>query len=147
MARRRRQRAGLPVATPRVKVWLEIDGAYAFGFGISEILKAVDRAGSIKAGAARLGKSYRHIWGRIKKTEQVLGETLVQAQVGGAGTHRSRLTEFAQRWIADYDALRARMFQVVEEEFADRFEHGRRPGVTEKTGRRGRRTTTTHPRA
>ena len=33
---------------PRVKVWLEIGGAYAFGLGICEILQAVDRAGSIK---------------------------------------------------------------------------------------------------
>jgi hypothetical protein len=36
---------------PRVKVWLETDGDYAFGLGICEILQAVDRAGSIKLAA------------------------------------------------------------------------------------------------
>ena len=44
---------------PRVKVWLEIDGKYVFGWGICEILQAVREPGSIKDAAAQLGKSYR----------------------------------------------------------------------------------------
>ena len=71
------------VFTPRVKVWLEVEGRYAFGLGISEILQAVERAGSIKGAAAELGKSYRHVWGRVKQAEEALGTRLVQTQVGG----------------------------------------------------------------
>jgi len=104
-----------------VKVWLELDGEYVFGFGLSEILKAVQTAGSIKWAADALGKSYRHVWGRIKEAEEALGEPLVQTRVGGKGTGRSSLTESAERLVADYDALRARMFAVVEEEFSSRF--------------------------
>lgn len=106
---------------PRVKVWLEVEGRYVFGFGLSEILKAVDAAGSIKAAAGRLGKSYRYIWGRIKEAEEDLGQTLVEARVGGTGSDRSSLTELAQRLVRDYDALRSRVFDVVGEEFAERF--------------------------
>jgi len=124
----------------RGKVWLELDGQYVFGFGLSEILKAVRAAGSIKAAAHRLGKSYRYIWGRIKKAEQALGEPLVETRVGGTGTSqalgeplvetrvggtgtsRSSLTERAGRLVADYDALRRRMLNVVQEEFSSRFE-------------------------
>ena len=36
-------------------IWLEVDGQYVFGRGISEILKAVERTGSIKAAAHALG--------------------------------------------------------------------------------------------
>ena len=110
--------------TPRVKVWLEVDGRYVFGYGISEILKAVEASGSIKAAAGRLGKSYRYIWGRIKKAERALGEPLVEARVGGTGTDRSWLTPLAARLVADFDALRGRMFDVAGEEFARRFEVG-----------------------
>ncbi len=106
----------------RVKVWLEIDGDYIFGFGLSEILKAVEAAGSMKAAADRLGKSYRHIWGRIKKAEKALGEPLVDTCVGGTGTSRSSLTKRAGRLLADYDALRRRMLEVVQQEFSSRFE-------------------------
>jgi molybdate transport system regulatory protein len=109
--------------TPRVKVWLEIDGKYVFGYGLSEILKAIEATGSIKAGAESLEKSYRYVWGRIKKAERALGEPLVEARVGGKGTSRSSLTELASRLLDDYDALRRRMFQIVDEEFSSRFEH------------------------
>src|SRR3954454_12271637 len=92
--RRPEQRASF---TPRVKVWLEVDGRYAFGLGISAILQAVDRTGSIKAAAAELGKSYRHVWARVKEAEQALGLRLVEARVGGQGERRSSLTDDARR--------------------------------------------------
>jgi len=105
----------------RAKVWLEVDDEYAFGYGISEILKAVERAGSIKAAAAELGKSYRYVWGRIKKAEKAIGKPLVETRVGGAGTSRSSLTELASQLVADFDTLRGRMFEVVQQEFSARF--------------------------
>ena len=122
MARARRNLAGRTRMKARVKVWLEIDGRYVFGFGLSEILKAVEAAGSIKAAAESLGKSYRYVWGRIKKAERALGEPLVETRVGGKGTDRSSLTERAGRLVGDYDALRGRMLDVVEREFSSRFD-------------------------
>src|SRR5439155_5623497 len=86
--RRRSKEARL---VPCLKVWLEVGGDYAFGLGIGEILQAVDRAGSIKQAAADLGKSYRHVWSRIKQAEQALGRQLVRTQVGGQGKQRSSL--------------------------------------------------------
>jgi molybdate transport system regulatory protein len=114
----RRKRAPL---APRVKVWLELDGRYAFGLGVAEIVQAVGRAGSIKQAAAELGKSYRYVWGRLKQAEQALGRPLVEARVGGQGSRRSSLTAEA-RWLADaFLALRGRMKQAVQEEFARHF--------------------------
>jgi len=104
----------------RVKIWLEIDGRYVFGHGVSEMLKAVESTGSIKAAAELLGKSYRYVWSRIKNAERDLGESLVETQVGGRGTRRSSLTDLASQLVADYDALRHRTFDVVEKEFSSR---------------------------
>jgi molybdate transport system regulatory protein len=114
-------RAPSPLLVPRVKVWLERDGSYAFGLGLSDILQAVGRAGSIKRAAADLGKSYRHVWGRIKQAEHVLGRPLVETQVGGQGSQRSSLTAEAHRLVAAFTDLRRRMFQLVQEEFARAF--------------------------
>ena len=106
---------------PRVKVWLEVDGRYGFGFGIAEILQAVERAGSIKQAASDLGKSYRYVWSRIKEAEKTLGASLVETQVGGHGTQRSFLTASAHQLVADFLAMRRRMMDVMSEEFARRF--------------------------
>jgi molybdate transport repressor ModE-like protein len=105
---------------PRTKVWLEARGRYAFGFGIAEILQAVDRAGSIKQAAADLGLSYRYVWGRIKEAEQALGRRLVEARVGGVGSRRSSLTPEARRLLATFLAFRGRVAQLAQEEF-DRY--------------------------
>jgi molybdate transport system regulatory protein len=107
---------------PRVKVWLETDGRYAFGFGVAEILQAVDRAGSIKQAATDLGLSYRYVWGRIKKAEQALSWQLVETRVGGAGTQRSSLTPEARRLLTVFLALRSRMLQLLQDEFTRHFD-------------------------
>jgi len=105
----------------RIKVWLEVDGQYVFGSGLSRILKAVAATGSIKAGAEGLGMSYRYVWGRIKKAENALGRPLVEARVGGKGTRRSTLTGFATRLVTEFDAVRQRSLGLVEQEFASRL--------------------------
>lgn len=127
----RRGSVGRMQVEARVKVWLEKDGRYVFGHGLCEILKAVEAAGSIKAAAARLGKSYRYVWGRIKRAEQSLGESLVYTRVGGIEAGRSSLSPLATRMVADYDALRRRVFEVATQEFAFRFPT---PGDTTTAG-------------
>jgi molybdate transport system regulatory protein len=110
-----------PSLLPRVKVWIECEGRYAFGFGLSEILQAVERAGSFKQAACDLGKSYRYIWGRIKEAEKVLGQRLVETQVGGKDLKRSFLTPAARQLVANFLALRGRLVRLVEHEFAQQF--------------------------
>jgi molybdate transport system regulatory protein len=106
---------------PRVKVWLEAGGRYAFGFGVCEMLQAVDRHRSIKQAAAELGKSYRYVWGRIKAAEATLGRQLVETHVGGKDVQRSLLTPEAKHLVADFLALREEMTALLRHEFAHRF--------------------------
>lgn len=114
---RKRQR----LLVPRVKVWVECRGRYAFGYGLAEILQAVERAGSFKEAASDLGKSYRYIWGRIKEAEKVLGQQLVETHVGGQGHQRSFLTPAAKQLVASFLSLRGRLAQLLEQEFARHF--------------------------
>jgi molybdate transport system regulatory protein len=108
--------------TPRAKLWLEVGGQYVFGLGISEILKAVQQTGSIKAAAQEVGKSYRHVWDKIKQAEQALGVPLVRTQVGGKDARRSELSELAQDLVRDFDAFRQRLFELVEVEYLQRLQ-------------------------
>src|SRR5262245_63955098 len=118
----RTRKAGL---VPRIKVWLECGGEYVFCGGVCGILRAVERTGSIKQAAADLGKSYRFIWGRLKKAEETLGRTLVEAHVGGKGSQRSFLTPAARRLVADFTAMRKRIDGIAAE-FGARFRAHRR---------------------
>jgi molybdate transport system regulatory protein len=99
--------------TPRVKIWIETDDGFAFGFGLIQILQAVDRAGSFKGAAADLKRSYRHIWNRIKEAEAALRVPLVETQVGGQGTQRSTLTPTARTLVDDFLHLKTRMIDSL----------------------------------
>ena len=106
--------------SPRVKVWFETDEGFSFGFGLIEILQAVGRAGSIKQAAGDLGRSYRHVWDRIKQAEKSLGRSLVEARVGGQGARRSALSDDGRRLVEDFLAVRQRMIEVMERAFSRR---------------------------
>ena len=62
---------------------------------LMDMLQAVRATGSI-AGAARvLDLSYRHVWGELKRWEQVLGQPLILWEKGQA----ARLSEFADKLL------------------------------------------------
>jgi molybdate transport system regulatory protein len=77
--------------------------------------------GSIKAAAKSVGKSYRHVWSRIKETEQAIGAVLVTTQVGGRDLRRSELTHLGSDLVRDFDTLREQVFSLVEREFQRRL--------------------------
>lgn len=119
---KRKRRSPDKRISPRVKVWIEVDGDYIFGRGISEILQAVEETGSIKRAAETLGKSYRHVWDRLKNAETSLGASLVETQVGGRDAQRSRLTDLGRALFAEFERLRERIAQLLHEEFPEDLE-------------------------
>jgi molybdate transport system regulatory protein len=106
---------------PRIKLWLEKDRGSGFCQGMCAILQAVQSTGSIKHAAVKMGRSYRHIWGRIKAAEKLLGKQLVETHIGGKDAQRSLLTSDAQDIVREFLAMRDRISQVLEEEFTRRF--------------------------
>ena len=81
----------------RSKVWVEDDsGKVIFGLGRFRILSAIDRCGSINAAARELKMGYRAIWGKIKATEEGLGQPLLIRNAGGKTGGGSELTPLAR---------------------------------------------------
>lgn len=76
---------------------------------LCELLRAVERCGSINRGAAELKMSYRHAWGLLKAAEAELGAALLQKRVGGHEGGGSELTAQAHSLLGSYDRFRARV--------------------------------------
>jgi molybdate transport system regulatory protein len=66
----------LPVV--RIRLWIETPEGLFFGLGRAQLLKKVDEHGSLMRAADDLGMSYRAAWGKIKKTEKILGVQLIE---------------------------------------------------------------------
>ncbi len=83
--------------TIKSRIWIEDDeGKIVFGAGRLRILELVEAHGSILAAAKELQMSYRAVWGKIKATEDRLGQTLVRRKPDGTTRGGSELTPFAR---------------------------------------------------
>ena len=85
--------------TLRVHLWLESDGGMLFGLGRVQLLALVERLGSLNQAAKAMGMSYRAAWGRIKRTEEALGEALLAKASGRKGYE---LTPLAVTLLKDF---------------------------------------------
>ena len=102
------------------KLYLERKGLYLLGPGRMELLRTVDRLGSLKKAAQELGMSYRWAWGRLKKTEQTLGVDLLAHDSGAARKKGKKLTKEAHELLAWIESIEKRMEVLLEESMTER---------------------------
>lgn len=87
--------------TMRMHLWFETEEGVLFGLGRLQLLRQVERCGSLKAAAEALGMSYRGAWGKIKTTEELIGRKLIErADSRRAGYH---LTPFGSGIAQSFD--------------------------------------------
>ncbi len=95
-----------PGLTVRSKIWIEDErGAMVFGAGRMLIFSAVEEYGSILAASKVLGMSYRAVWGKIKATEERLGQPILEKQTGGVKGGGSTLTPFGKGLVERFRQL------------------------------------------
>lgn len=106
----------------RSKIWIEDEmGRVVFGQGRQKIFEAVIRHGSIHAAAKELKMSYRAVWGKLKDTEERMGQPLLVRQVGGATGGGSELTPLGKNLFEKFSDLQALVATEVEKLFKRSF--------------------------
>lgn len=86
---------------PEVKLhmWLEKDGGVFFGCGRYELLEKIEKLGSLKLASENLGLSYRGAWGKIKRTEEIIGQKLIYKKNNKEGY---MLTDFGRGLMKEF---------------------------------------------
>lgn len=107
-------------ARVRSKIWLETDGLPLMGSGRAELLRAVEKTGSINAAAKTLGMDYRRAWGLIDSMEKRLNVKLVIRTRGGAG-RGTALTESCRMLLGLYDRLAQGSQEAADRNFSQIF--------------------------
>ncbi len=75
-----------------------------------DLLQAVAQAGSISGASRSLGLSYRHVWGELKRWQDVLGHELIVWEKGQS----ARLTEFGAKLMWAERQAQARLAPQIE---------------------------------
>ena len=86
----------------RLHLWLEKDGGVFFGCGRHELLKKIDELGSLKMASEKLGLSFRGAWGKIKRTEEIIGEKLIYKKNNKEGY---MLTDLGRDLMNEFDSF------------------------------------------
>ena len=104
---------------PRFKVWLETEKGYAFGPGTFNLLKEIERKGSLRLAADSLGMSYRYAWGLVKKVEKGIGAPILETFKGGShGGGGAALTEEGRWLLREYSRI-VEAFSRTSEEYSE----------------------------
>lgn len=82
---------------------------------LMDLLQAVAQQGSISAAARELNLSYRHVWGELKRWEDVMGHELIVWEKGQS----ARLTEFGDKLMWAERQTQARLAPQIEALRAD----------------------------
>ena len=107
----------------KVKVRLGEDDFWYFGPGVSELLKSIDRYGSVAGGALNMNLSYSKAWKMIKDSEKGFGCTLVERSTGGKGGGKAVLTDKARAIILLFDTLSEDVGEYAEKRLKELSEH------------------------
>ncbi|NDY58569.1 LysR family transcriptional regulator [Desulfovibrio sulfodismutans] len=96
------------VPTQRLHLWLESGRDMFLGLGRVQLLERVEEFGSLNKAAQAMGMSYRAAWGRLKRSESVLGAALVEKTGPKQGFRLTELgRDLVQRfrdWHAEVEA-------------------------------------------
>jgi molybdate transport system regulatory protein len=90
----------------RHKVWLEGAAGFALGDGGVGLLAAIEATGSVRAGARRVGWSYRHALCYLANAEAAVGAPLVRRVRGGETGGGASLTPAARAFVKRYGRFR-----------------------------------------
>lgn len=96
--------------------------AIAMGPGKADLLRAIERTGSISAAAREMDMSYRRAWLLVDTMNQCFKGPLVETLTGGQHGGGARVTELGQDVLRRYVEMEAKAARSVAKEleaFAD----------------------------
>ncbi|OYT61782.1 molybdenum-dependent transcriptional regulator [Methanosarcinales archaeon ex4484_138] len=98
----------------QAKFWL-VDGEKPIiGGGKANLLKTIDREGSLNKACEVLNISYKHAWLQVKEIEKAIGEAVLDTKRGGK-LQGSRLTPRAKKLLTEYDSYRNLLEQTLHD--------------------------------
>src|SRR5512139_933134 len=107
------------------KIWIDKNGK-AFGDGPYELLRGVERTGSLHRAAEEMGMAYSKAWKLLRTVEQRLGFPLLDRKVGGSSGGGSQMTRQAKEFMVRYGRFKEEAKEAVEATYLKYFEAFRR---------------------
>ncbi len=86
-------------------LWFDKEKKGFLGKGRIELLKNIDRYGSLSKAAKAMNMSYKAAWDSLNEMKKLSSKKLIISNTGGSGGGGSRLTKSAKEYIKMYELL------------------------------------------
>ncbi|MFA5460935.1 MAG: TOBE domain-containing protein [Sulfurimonas sp.] len=96
------------------RFWLSKNDKSFLGSGRIELLRHIERTGSIHAAAKEMKMSYKAAWERINSMNELADEPIIERKIGGKGGGGTTLTPYAYELIETYNRLNELHRQFIE---------------------------------
>ena len=96
-------------------------GEKAFGPGIAELMRNIERFGSLQKAAESMDMAYSKAWKMVRETERLLGFPLTNRVIGGENGGGSNLTPEGRLFLERYEAFAEDVKKKTEESFRKHF--------------------------
>ncbi|WP_187647720.1 TOBE domain-containing protein [Nitrosophilus labii] len=96
------------------RFWIKKDGKNFLGSGRVELLKNIEKLGSISKAARAMKMSYKAAWDAVEIMNNLSEEPILEKVSGGKGGGGSRLTEYGKRLIKDFEELKKQYKDFLE---------------------------------
>jgi molybdate transport system regulatory protein len=90
---------------PTLSLRVDLGPDKRIGPGKIALLEHIEAAGSISAGARRMGMSYKHAWDLIEELNVMFGTPIVATSAGGPKGGGAQLTKAGRSIIVHYRAI------------------------------------------
>ncbi|MDH5762910.1 MAG: LysR family transcriptional regulator [Nitrospinota bacterium] len=103
--------------TCRPRIRIKTGAEIALGPGKVDLLEAIERTGSISAGARELGLSYRRAWDLVDTMNHCFKHPLVARIKGGKGGGGAQLTDEGREMLDLYRKMEIKALKAIDPEW------------------------------
>ncbi len=96
------------------RIWIEADGKVLLGEGRVDLLKAIEKTGSLSKAAKALKMSYKKAWILIDAVNKSAKEPVVICSVGGINGGGAEVTPYGRSLIGAFDKINKNCWNYLD---------------------------------
>ena len=98
------------------RVWIEFNGNIFLGEGRVELLKAIEKTGSLSKAAKILGMSYNKAWKLIDSFNNTTEKPVVVKNTGGKGGGGTKITPYGKQLIDAFERINKNCWKFLDKQ-------------------------------
>ena len=98
------------------RIWIESDGDVLLGEGRVNLLKAIEKTGSLSKAAKSLNISYKKAWQLIDSVNKSAKEPLTINSIGGKGGGGAELTSYGKSMVIAFDTINKNCWEFLDQQ-------------------------------